>query len=142
MNKFLVVFNVYAPLPSYYIFNFCHHEGQNEMDYQKNFKELEIKYNRLENKYHMLLLEHSNCKDRWEEEFLNRNRTLFTENQMKLLTGKSKKVVWNSEDLSRAFTLRRIGRKNYELLTSLFKFPIPCTRTLDRYSKCLSIAPG
>lgn len=61
---------------------------------------------------------------------------------MKILSGKYKKVVWTSEDLSKAFSLRIVGRKSYEMFKNLLKYPLPHIKTLDRYSRMLKITPG
>jgi hypothetical protein len=92
--------------------------------------------------YQSLLDEHLQCSQKWEQKFQENNSSLVTPAQMSILSGRKRKVQWSSEDLSRAFTVRVVGRQSYNLLRFVLKYPMPCLQTLDKYAQHLNIIPG
>lgn len=94
---------------------------------------------------------------RLSDEFANRTKLLtdekfqFAEEKMgKVLTktqcdivlhGKHK-VVWQTEDLSRAFTLRYLGQRGYNFLRNKLNYPLPAPSTLRHWASRINMRQG
>lgn len=50
---------------------------------------------------------------------------LFSENQLKLISGHQKRVRWTAEDMHKAFTLRYLSKRAYMFLRDSLHYPIP-----------------
>lgn len=59
-----------------------------------------------------------------EKSFLGISK-IFSENQLKLISKKQKKVRWMAEDMTKAFTLRYLSKKAYIYLRQDIGFPLP-----------------
>lgn len=50
---------------------------------------------------------------------------MFTENEIKLISGKQTRVNWTSEEISKAFTLRYLSQRAYLYVRNNLKYPLP-----------------
>lgn len=68
--------------------------------------------------------------------------TVFSATQLQLITKRKKKVVWGTEDISRAFTLRYFSKRCYIYLRNTLKYPLPHVSTLVKWASRLSFRQG
>lgn len=59
---------------------------------------------------------------------------VFSKTQMDLVTKKKSKVIWSSDDISKAFDLRRISNRSYLFVRNTMKIPLPHVHTLQKWS--------
>jgi hypothetical protein len=52
-------------------------------------------------------------------------QTLFTENEIAILSDKKKKVKWTSVEIAKAFTLRYLSKRAYIYYREKLKYPLP-----------------
>lgn len=81
-----------------------------------------------------------------EAQFLTKCKERFqpalTPKQISLILGKSKRTVWDAEDLSRAFTLRYNSFKAYMYMKNTLHFPLPAISTLQKWAAKFEMKPG
>ena len=65
----------------------------------------------------------------------------FSSSQMRKLQGKSR-VNWSTDDIVKALSVRSISLKAYETIRTVFKLPIPASRTLSAWSAKFSCEEG
>lgn len=68
--------------------------------------------------------------------------SMFTKNQIKLLLGMQKQVLWTSEEISLAFTLRYFSKRCFLFLKRKLKIPLPGLSTLQRWASRFEINQG
>jgi hypothetical protein len=87
-------------------------------------------------------------KAKLEQEVTNKNQLeealgrVFTAAQRDLLTKKKKKVIWSSDDISRAFTLRYLSRRAYIYVRKTLQYPLPHIATLKKWAAKLNFRQG
>ena len=64
-----------------------------------------------------------------------------SKNQIKLLSG-AKRVNWNHEDYTKAFSLRYLSQKAYVHLRDEIGYPLPSLASLKRIASSLTMYPG
>lgn len=69
-------------------------------------------------------------------------RKILSENQIKLLLGKRKKVIWNEEEMAVAFTLRYYSKKSYIYLREKLNYPLPGLSSLRRWASKINMRHG
>ncbi|XP_035206866.1 uncharacterized protein LOC118181783 [Stegodyphus dumicola] len=69
-------------------------------------------------------------------------QTIFTENQIKILTGKQKYVHWTNDEISNAFTLRYLSRKAYIFVRNKLQYPLPGVSSLRRWARTIEMRHG
>ncbi|XP_058826819.1 uncharacterized protein LOC131686843 [Topomyia yanbarensis] len=65
-----------------------------------------------------------------------------TSNPTAEITGVKKKVVWTSEEIAMAFSLRYHSQPGYEIVRKDFKIPLPCLRSLREWASCVNMRRG
>lgn len=64
-----------------------------------------------------------------------------SENQIKLILKKKKKVKWTTAEISKAFTLRYFSMKAYKFMRNE-GFPLPHVKSLQRYARNINMRTG
>jgi len=59
-----------------------------------------------------------------------------------LLNPSRKRIVWSTEDIANAMSLRCISPKAYRYLRNIIKIPLPSLQTLRRWATSISVEPG
>jgi len=57
---------------------------------------------------------------------------IFSESQIKFLNNSSR-VKWTKKDISKSIGLVAVSKKAYDLIRNVWKYPLPCTRTLRKW---------
>lgn len=79
----------------------------------------------------------------YEKNLLMRNRSLLSQNQLDLMSGKKKQVRWSAEDLSKGYAIKLAGGSaSLSLIRDGLKLPLPSKSTLYRRSCSLNLRPG
>lgn len=65
-----------------------------------------------------------------------------TRTQVEKIVLRKKKIVWKTEDISRALTLRYLGKRSYLYLRDMLQMPLPALSTLRRWASKLDMRPG
>ena len=74
-------------------------------------------------------------KEEFASELVTMNPSLFSPQQMDLLTKKINRVKqWNKEDIAKGFTMRLFGDKAYKFVRNGLKYPLPSKTSLRKYA--------
>jgi len=79
-----------------------------------------------------------NFKDQVTEAF----KDIFTANQVDLILSKKKSKRWESKEVAKALAIYNCSSSCYEYLREQLNYPIPCKRTVLRWSSRIHIQPG
>lgn len=74
--------------------------------------------------------------------FLRNMTNIFTENQIRAVISQKKKMIWSSEDISRAIAIRAISRKSFDFWRERIGIPLPSPATLKRWCSGFQCRPG
>ncbi|OXU21701.1 hypothetical protein TSAR_012429 [Trichomalopsis sarcophagae] len=77
-----------------------------------------------------------------KNKYENALKQVFTPGQIKKLFNPTKKIRWNSEDISAAISLKSISSRGYRYLRNTVKLPLPAVSTLRRWISQLNFSPG
>ena len=110
----------------------------------KSSKKIEAAAKVQETKYTKLIKTHKKEKRLWErqnkkkEDFMTGAKKIFTDNQIKLISGTQSRVRWTSDEISQAFTIRYCGIKGYIFMKNELHYPLPGTKyyLLKFYTFC------
>lgn len=82
-------------------------------------------------------------KRQLEEFAFNILRRIFTPGQIQMIVHPEKKrVVWSSEDIASAISLRCVSPKAYRYLRNVMELPLPALSTLRRWASSISVDEG
>ncbi|KAB0804485.1 hypothetical protein PPYR_01455 [Photinus pyralis] len=65
-----------------------------------------------------------------------------SKSQLDLVLGKKKKIVWRSDDISKAFAIRYFSKRCYTYLRETLKYPLPGISSLQRWASRLDLRQG
>ena len=69
-------------------------------------------------------------------------KIVFSQTQLQLITKKKKRVIWSTEDISKAFTLRYLSKRCYIYLRNKLNCPLPHVSTLVKWVSRLNFRQG
>lgn len=69
-------------------------------------------------------------------------KSIFSETQLSLIKKKRKKVIWGTEDISKAFTIRYLSKRCYIYLRNKLHYPLPHVSTLVKWASRLNFRQG
>ncbi|KAL4101118.1 hypothetical protein QTP88_021138 [Uroleucon formosanum] len=69
-------------------------------------------------------------------------KSIFSQTQLSLITKQRKKVIWGTDDISKAFTIRYLSKRCYIYLRNKLHYPLPHVSTLVKWASRLSFRQG
>lgn len=123
---------------------------RSQEEHIKKFKDSAVESNaiivQLNNQIENLKKTNLQIQETNEAQFLTKCKERFqpvlTPKQISLILGRSKRTVWDAEDLTRAFTLRYNSFKAYMYMKNTLQFPLPAISTLQKWAAKIEMKPG
>lgn len=69
-------------------------------------------------------------------------KSIFSQTQLSLITKQRKKVIWGTDDISKAFTIRYLSKRCYIYFRNKLHYPLPHVSTLVKWASRLSFRQG
>lgn len=85
----------------------------------------------------------SGNNEKYETKMYNVLKRVFTPGQIQILLNPSRKrIVWSSEDIASAMSLRCVSPKAYRYFKDVMNIPLPSLQTLRRWATNINVEPG
>ncbi|XP_018375872.1 PREDICTED: uncharacterized protein LOC108769405 [Trachymyrmex cornetzi] len=119
------------------------------INYPTTIENLQIELNKIKKAFTLFIerrekekiMEKKERKKQMEQHTREVLSQIFTPGQIKVLMNRTKKrVVWLSEDIANAISLRCVSPKAYRYLRNVLKYPLPGLSTLRRYTASIKTA--
>lgn len=69
-------------------------------------------------------------------------KKVFTDNQIDMILGLKKKLVWTTKEKELTFLLRYHSQPAYQIVRTDMKIPFPCLRSLREWASCIEMRKG
>lgn len=69
-------------------------------------------------------------------------KTVYSQTQLNLITKQRKKVIWGTDDISKAFTIRYLSKRCYIYLRNKLHYPLPHVSKLVKWASRLNFRQG
>lgn len=112
----------------------------------QQIEELTCKNENLEKRIEALERLNEDLKDVHNHQVLQKAKTLlatkYTSNQIDIMTGRKKHVIWSPEELAKGFTLKYLSKPALEYVIGTLQFPLPSVSCLESHASNIEMHKG